>query len=327
MSLKLLAGACAAAILAAAASGAPAQQRVDGAIHSHNFLGQPVAPDEFQVMHATEFKGARKVAISVFNVAFPHENHFVANTHGANSMFVHSARSSMSTTLVGVDRATQQRITDRAYALFVEQLTAAGYEVVDQAELTRLAPEFGRWDALPNFSEGRFGAYVAPTGQSLRFLQGDAAKRDTSGMLGQQLSAFRVLDMPQAFTRSPYLAHDGDIGVIAVTLVVDYGVYSSSGEKKGFGAAKTSFRPGATIAAGNINDHGSMVAYWGPHSGGFPAYAFLQQPVYSARAFGSADGGEGDVTVSADPAQFEAAANDVVAEAVPKFVSVMAAAK
>lgn len=333
MTTKLRTAVAVALSLAATASitgSASGQVRNDGALVQHNAFGRAVVGDEVKVEHGSEFKGAHKVAISVFDVAFPDQNHFTANIHG--NMFHGAASSSMSTSLHGIDRATQQRIADKAYALFVAQLTAAGYEVVDQAELTRLAPEFGRWDTLPNFTEGRFGAYVAPTGQALRFLQGDAAKRDTSGMFGVPMTSFRALDRPQAFTRSPYIAHDGKLGIIAVTLVVDYGVYSSSGEAGHHGKAETGFRLGVTMAAGDIVDHGSLVEYWGQNSGGFPAYALLEKPVRSERAFATMEnvgGGEanGQSTVTADPTRFEAAADDVLAEAVPKLVAAMAAAR
>lgn len=330
MASRLHAALAAAIALALLPAAGGAQQRVNGAIQEHGFLGHAVSPDEIKVFHGSEFKGARRVAISVFDVAFPAENHFTANTRGRSVLggLSSSARASMRTQMSGVDRATQQRITDAAYALFVAQLTAAGYQVVDQTELARLAPEFATWPALPNFSEGRFGAYVAPTGQSLRFLQGDGAKRDTSGMFGQQAAAFRGLDRPVAFGRSPYIANTGDIGVIAVTLVVDYGVYSSSGESHRLGGgARTSFLPGVSIAAGDVVDHGSLVEYWGPHSGGFPAVALLQQPVRSERPFARVEGEEGDVTVTADADQFEAAAREALSVAVPKLVGVMVAAR
>src|SRR5450631_2518812 len=58
------------------------QERVNGAIQGRNFLGQSVSPDEIKVFHGSEFKGAHKVAISVFDVAFPDQNHFTANTRG-----------------------------------------------------------------------------------------------------------------------------------------------------------------------------------------------------------------------------------------------------
>jgi hypothetical protein len=326
---------CSLAILSAALTGLPAasQVRVNGAIQEHGFLGRAIPPAEVAIVHGSEFKGARKVAISVFDVAFAHENHFTANSHGHQLLggLSSSARSSMSTTMSGVDHATQQRIADRAYAMFVDQLKAAGYEVVDQAELGRRAPEFAQWEALPNFSEGRFGTYVAPTGQSLRFLQGDAAKRDTSGMFGQQTAAFRVLDTPLAFKRSPYIARDADLGIIAVTLVVDYGVYSSSGENNRLGAgARTGFLPGVAIAAGNVADHGTLLEYWGTHSGGFPAYALVQQPIRSERPFGAQQDVSHsalDAAIVADPKLYEAAANEVIDQASLKLVSVMAAGR
>ena len=304
-------------------------------IQQRGLFGIAVAPDEFVVVHDSEFKGAQRVAISVFNVAFPNSNEFTAESRGTSLLgrYATSAKASVRTTLTGVDRATQQRIADKAYALFVDQLKAAGFEVVENEELIRLAPEYATWEALPNFSEGRYGAYVAPTGRALRFLQGDADQRDTSGMFGRQTSLLRRgFDRPQAFARSPYIANAGNLGIIAVTLVVDYGVYASTGQviKAGAGA-KVGFKPGLTIAAGNHVDHGTLIEYWGPRSGGFPAAAFLAKPVYSDREFGTVGSGDTaedvSASVTADPAKFEAAANEVVAIAVPKLVSVMAAAK
>ena len=326
---------CGFAVFWGALGGLPAtaQERVNGAIQERGLLGRAVSPKEVAVVHGSEFKGARKVAISVFDVAFAHENHFTANSNGRSILggLSSSARSSMSTTMSGVDRATQQRIADRAYAVFVDQLKAAGYEVIDQAELGRLAPEFAKWEALANFSEGRFGTYVAPTGQSLRFLQGDTAKRDTSGMFGQANASFRALDTPLAFKRSPYIAQAANLGIIAVTLVVDYGVYSSSGESNRLGAgAKTSFLPGVAIAAGNLVDHGTLVEYWGTHSGGFPAYALVQQPIRSDRPFGAQQDVSRsalDAAVVADPKLYETAANEVIDQAASKLVNVMAASR
>jgi hypothetical protein len=328
------------AAMVAAVSAAPAalaQERIDGVIQQRGAFGRVIVPDEFGVFHDSEFKGAKKVAISVFNVAFPNHNEFTATTKG-NSItgrFSTSAQSSFSSDLKGVDAATQQRIADKAYALFVERLKAAGFEVIDTAELTRLAPEYATWDALPNFSAGRYGAYVAPTGMALRFLPGDTAKRDTSGAMGG-FTAFRVLDRTQAFLRSPYIAHDAGIGIIAVTLVLDYGVYSTSGYSgKLYGGAQVGFKPGVAAGAGNHMDSGSLIEYWGPNSGGFPAQAFLQKPVLSELPFATRDEDQDAadpaaslvVRLTADPVKFEAAASEVLAIAVPKLVGVIAAAK
>lgn len=106
------------------------------------------------------------------------------------------------------------------------------------------------------------------------------------------MSAFRALDRPIAFDRSPYIARDGNIGVLAVTLVVDYGAYSSSGGQRSFGKASASFSPSVTIAGGDAVDHGTMLEYWGPRSGGFPAVAFLERPIRSEQPFGAVEGAE-----------------------------------
>ena len=334
--------ATAAALLAAALTApAVAQQREHGAIVEHGFLQQKIQPDAIKVFHGSEFKGAHRIAISSFSVAFPSENHFFAAARGGGlgSLMGGGAKASMDTSLTGVDRATQQRIADRAYAMFVAQLTAAGYEVVDAAGLAAAAPEYATWAPVPNYSSGRFGTYVAPSGRQLYWLQGDTDKRDTSGRFGSFGASMRVFDTPIAFKRSPYIARDGKLGIVAVTLVVDYGLDSSNGERK-YGKAEVGFEPGVNIAAGNAVDHGSLLEFWGPSSGGFPAYAFVQQPIVSTRDFATASSiGEGlskkemkdihvqDVRLVADPAKFEAAADEVVAKAVPALVAAMAVGK
>jgi hypothetical protein len=314
-----------------------AQERIDGVIQQRGAFGRVVVPDEFGLFHDSEFKGAKKVGISVFNVAFPNHNEFTATTKGNSflSRISTSAQSTFSSDMTGVDPATQQRIADKAYAGFVDGLKAAGYEVVSEAELARLAPEFATWDALPNFSPGRYGAYVAPTGMKLRLLPGDTAKRDTSGAMGG-FAAFRALDRTQAFLRSPYVAHDAGVGIIAVTLVLDYGVFSTSGYSgKLYGGSQVGFKPGVTAGAGNHIDSGTLLAYWGTDSGGFPAWAYLQRPVISTLPFAARDEDKDAadaaaslvVRLTADPVRFEAAATEVLAIAIPKLVGVMAAGR
>ena len=320
--LAVLARTLAAAALALAALPAAAQNREMGAIQQGGLFGRTIAPDEFKIFHGSEFKGAHKVAISVFNVAFPDENHFTAPSMGRAQLFSRSGPV-LRTTLSGVDQATRQRIADKAYALFVKQLTAAGYEVVDQTELARLAPEFSTWTPQPNFSQGKYGTYAAPTGRSVMFLPGDASKRDTtSNAFGTQTAIFALAAGTQAFKRSPYIAHDGNIGIIAVNIVVDYGVYSDT-------HGRASFQPNVTIGAGNVIDRATQIEYWGTHSGGFPAYAFLQQPILRAdREFlASQNGDDRAIDVVADPAKFEFAAAEVMGVAVPKLVAVMASGR
>ena len=312
-------------------------QRVDGMIMQRGAFGRMSAPDEFIQFNEKEFRGAKKLAIAVFNVAFPKDNEFTATANGSAGLglFSSSSSSTFSSTMKGVDPETQQRIADKAYSLFVEKLQSAGYELVDAAELARAAPEYATWDALPNFSPGRYGAYVAPTGRKVFAMPRDTDKRDTSGHFSVLNAGMRsVLDKTPAVSRSPYIANTAEMGVLAVTLVVDYGVYSSSGNTTKFSSKSTvGFKPGVTIGAGNHMDSGSYISYWGPHSGGFSASAYLQQPVFVERAFGTVDNvsdpdGNGAalfVNLKADPKAFEDAANEALAIAVPKFIGLMVA--
>lgn len=317
------------AILACAVP-ALAQKTVNGVMMQRGFLGQRVTPGEMSVIGGSNFKGAHRVAITVFNVAFPDDNHLVAKTSGHIGGFVSSAKSDLRTTMTGVDHATRQRIADQAYKTFVAQLTAAGYDVVDNAELLKLAPEYATWMPEPNFSQGRYGTYVAPTGRSLYWWQGDKMKRNETGAFDYQMSGIKMItDKPQAFARSAYIAYAAQVGAIGVTLVVDYGVYSTSGvSKRSFGGkAAASFLSGVTVAAGSGVDRATSLTYWKPNSGGFGAMASLQLPVRSEAPFIVDRGSQGavDAAIVADPVKFEAAANDVVGQTLPKFVSVMAA--
>jgi hypothetical protein len=287
--------------------------------------GQKVAGD-FLIQHSDGFKGAKRVSISVFNVAFPNENALTANMHAQNNIAAYHKSSTLHTRLQGVDQATRQRVADAAYSSFVDELKLAGFEVVGHDELARLTPEYATWTPVPNFSLGRYGVYVAPTGRAVYMLQGDTAKRDISGKKGQLLSPFRALDRPQAFTRSPYLAHDGNLGILAVTLVIDYGVYSTTGETKKLKVEpKVDFLQGVTAQAGSFADTGTLVEYWGPKSGGFAAIAVLAAPVRSDQLFAEVTGGDGDVVVKADAAKFEQAALEVAHIANAKLVAAIAA--
>lgn len=287
--------------------------------------GQMVAGD-FLIQHSDEFKGAKRVAITVFNVAFPDENSLTANVRAKNNIAAYHNSSTLHTSMQGIDQATQQRIADAAFVDFVDALKAAGYDVVGQEELTRLAPEYATWTAVPNFTKGRFGSYVAPKGRSVYFLMGDSAKRDQSGQKAQLLSPFRALDRTQALTRSAYVANTANLGAIAVTLVIDYGIYSTTGEgKKLKEKPKVEFHEGVVAQSGSFADTGTMVDYWGPKSGGFAAIAVLAAPIRSDQPFAEVTGGNGDVLVKADPAKFEQAGLEVARDATAKLVAAMVA--
>jgi hypothetical protein len=296
---------------------------------------------DFQIQHSDGFKGAKKVAISVFNVAFPEQN---VQTAKATTSYKFGSLSALGTAMenkvtktksayqhteiTGIDQVTRQHIADAAYADFVARLTQAGYEVVTTDDLTKMAPEYATWTAQPNFSQGRFGTYVAPTGRKVYWMTGDQAKRDPSGQWDKRFNMLSLQDRTQAYNRSPYLANTADIGVIAVTLVIDYGTYKNTGDTKKFNAKmEVSFESGVVAQAGAIVDSATLAEYWGPKSGGFPAVAYLLTPLVSDLPFGAVDdggNGEGEVIVKADARKFEAAADEVAKAANAKLIGAMA---
>lgn len=273
--------------------------------------------------NGSQIKGMQRVVITVFNVAFPDD--FTLKAKSGGTFMGRMAMSSFSrihTHLNGIDLPTRQAIADHAYADFVAQLKSAGFEVVDQQQLAAAAPEITSWKSLPNGSRGRFGTYVAPTGMALHFMPGDTDNRSTSGMFGQAMVGLRALDRTQAYQRSPYVARDAKATAIAVTLVVDYGVYSSSGNRRGFGKkVSTGFEEGATIAAGIPGDDATVIRVWNSHSGGFPTQLTLQQPVISDADIGPADSTPGDFVIQSSPALFTPPAIDVIERANGAIVS------
>ena len=204
----------------------------------------------------------------------------------------------------------------------------AGNEVVGPDALTRLTPQYATWTANPNFSQGRYGTYVAPTGRKLFFLRSDTANGDSQGNLSKLSASFRGFQSPQAFQRSPYIAHNGKIGVIAVTLVVDCGIYVNAGDTKKFNAAmEVCCFPSVTVQSGNFYDTGILLEYWGPASGSFPAVAALVAPLTSDLPFGKTfNGGLGEVTMQADGQLFATAAAEVAQAAYAKLVGALSTA-
>ena len=294
-----------------------AQQVERGVTVQRGWLNTRKAIEPLNIVNSSgdQLKDMRRVVITVFNVAFPDDFTMKASSSGVSSTLnlISHSKSSIHTHLDGIDPATRQAIADHAYADFVAQLKAAGFDVLDPRQLAAAAPEVTTWTAVPNETRGRFGSYVAPTGLALHLMPGDTDHRATSGMFGQQMAAFRVLDRTQAYQRSPYVARDANATAIAVTLVIDYGVYSSSGNRRGFGKkVSTGFEEGATVAAGTAIDNATVVRVWNSHSGGFPTQLTLQQPVISDADIGPADSTPGDFVVKSSPALFAPAAIDVI---------------
>ena len=321
-----LTAACSALSLAPTAS---AQQIEHGVTVQRGWFNSRAAIEPIQVKNTNgdQIKGMQRVAISVFNVAFPDDYHLKVTSNGSAGSFITHRSSELDTKLVGMDLATRQRITDAAYADFVAELKAAGFDVVDQAALVAAAPEISTWESLPSGTHGRFGTYVAPTGMSVHMMPGDAAsQRATSGMFGSLNLVVSLAGTTQAYKRSAYVARDANSYVLAVSMVVDYAVYSSSGDRKGFGKrVSQEFEEGATVAAGSIINPATIVRVWNTHSGGFPTFLTLQQPVISNADIGPSTGSAGDWTITTTPQLFTPPATDVIGRTNGAFVATLAA--
>lgn len=310
-----------------------AQQQIEkGVTVQRGWFNSRTAIEPIQVkdLNGSQIKGMQRVAISVFNVEFPDEYRLQATSSGSAGNMVSHRSATLNTRLVGMDLATRQKIADVAYADFVAELKAAGFDVMDHAALIAAAPEMASWASLSNGSQGRFGTYVAPTGFVVYPMSGDTNKRKPGGggMFGQLNQVVSMAATSQAYKRSAYVARDANTYVLAVSMVVDYAVYSTSGNRRGFGKrVSAGFEKGATVAAGTIGDPATTVRVWNTHSGGFPTLLTLQQPVISDADIGPETGSPGDWTITTTPELFAPPAIDVIKRANGALVGVLAAGR
>ena len=132
----------------------------------------------------------------------------------------------------------------------------------------------------------------------------------------------------QAYKRSAYVARDANTYVLAVSMVVDYAVYSSTGDRKGFGKrVSQGFEKGATVAAGTLINPATTVRVWNTHSGGFPTLLTLQQPVISDADIGPITGSPGEWIFTTTPALFTPPATDVIQRANGAIVATLVAGR
>jgi hypothetical protein len=284
-----------------------------------------IEPIQVKNTNGDQIKGMQRVAISVFNVAFPDDFDVKVTSNGkAGSMMSHRS-AEMHTNLVGMDLATRQSITNAAYADFINELKAAGFEVLNHTALVAAAPELSTWENLPSGTHGRYGTYVAPTGMSVNMMPGDTASdRVTTSAFSSLKLSFNAL-RSQANSRSAYVARDANTYVLAVSMVVDYAVYSTSGNRIGFGKrVNVGFEKGANVAAGSLMNPATVVRVWNTHSGGFPTLLTLQQPVISDVDIGPDSGSPGYWTVTTTPALFTPPATEVIQRANGAMVALLA---
>ncbi|AXQ31409.1 hypothetical protein D0B54_23180 [Solimonas sp. K1W22B-7] len=223
---------------------------------------------------------SKRVAVAGFRVVFINYNTISAQVRASYlpGRDTSGAKASMNVTLEGVDSATLQAITDKAYADFLAQLAAAGREVVPASELASFHAEVEP-SAQPYTKEvlGAKGTAFAPTGTPLFFTYADAGWTDKTPF---NQKSYRLL--------AP-LSEKLQAIVVAPLIVVDFANMSSSGNRSGLMARDAEV--GASLAMAVKAFTTPMIRAEESRSGmtskGEEANASLQQGIGSELAFGT----------------------------------------
>lgn len=189
----------------------------------------------FGAKTVTAFAKTNRVAVSGFRVVFVTHNEaraFVGATYLPGGVERGSARAKMEVDLRGVDDATLQKITDEAYKLFVDQLKAAGREVVVPDAATYA--EFKTVPVPQPVDSGLLkGKAFSPTGMPLWWQVGDSW--GDAGLSQKNMRAFNKQSEAMSAPVS-----------IAPMIVIDFAHMQSSGRKSGLIARRAEV--GASLA-------------------------------------------------------------------------------
>jgi len=176
----------------------------------------------FGAKTVTAFAKSNRVAVGGFRVVFV--------THNEARAFVRasylpgrdtgSARAKMEVDLKGVDDATMQAITDQAYKTFIEQLKAAGREVITADQMQPSYAAFKVNPAVPQEVKTGLlrGLAFSPTGVPLWWQVGDAW-----GDAGLGQKNMRAFNKQSEALGAPV--------TIAPMIVIDFAHMSSSGNR------------------------------------------------------------------------------------------------
>ncbi len=187
----------------------------------------------FGAKTVTAFAKSNRVAVPGFRVVFVTHNEARAIVRASYlpGRETGTAKAKMEVDLKGVDDATLQAITDRAYKLFVDQLTAAGREVVPVTEFA------GYKTVTPVPQEVNTGLLrgkaFTPAGLPLWWQVGDAW-----GDAGLSQKNMRAFNMSSEAMKAAI--------VVAPLIVVDFAQMQSSGNRSGLLARRAEV--GATLS-------------------------------------------------------------------------------
>lgn len=192
----------------------------------------------FGAKTVTAFAKSNRVAIGGFRVVFVTHNEaraFVGASYLPGGVERGAAKAKMEVDLQGVDDATMQAITDRAYQRFVEQLKAAGREVLTPEELQPTYAEFKTQPSTPMAVDVGLlkGKAFAPTGMPLWWQVGDSW-----GDAGLGQKNMRAFNKQSEALKAPI--------TIAPMIVIDFAHMQSSGNRSGLIARRAEV--GASLA-------------------------------------------------------------------------------
>ncbi|HEX8151555.1 MAG TPA: hypothetical protein VF698_00455 [Thermoanaerobaculia bacterium] len=176
----------------------------------------------FGAKTVTAFAKSNRVAVSGFRVVFVTHNEaraVVRASYMPGGRETGAARAKMEVDLKGVDDATLQKITDDAYKLFLDQIRAAGREVVvpDAASYAAFKVAAAPQEVNTGLLKGKA---FTPTGIPLWWQVGDAW--GDAGLGQKNMRAFN--DQSKAL-EAPI--------TIAPLIVVDFAQMESSGNRSG----------------------------------------------------------------------------------------------
>jgi hypothetical protein len=191
----------------------------------------------FGAKTVTAFAKTNRVAVSGFRVVFVTHNEaraMVRATYLPGGVETGNARAKMEVDLKGVDDATLQAITDDAYRLFIDQLKAAGREVVTPEEMKDTYAAFKVAAVPQDVNAGPLkGKAFSPTGMPLWWQVGDAW-----GDAGLGQKNMRAFNEQSKALNAPV--------TIAPVIVVDFAHMQSSGNHSGL--VRRRAEVGATLA-------------------------------------------------------------------------------
>lgn len=283
-----------------------------------------------KVTRGGELKGKSAFALGAFRVAFVTQD---AAAAAARGIFGGSA-AKISAELVGVDRALMQKIADEIYADFLKQAAAKGYTVVESSSLLKTSAAYAALTPAENFSVGRLGTFVIPTGQRSVALASDARAKEEKGT-GGFAARFNIVGdqvaKAPAYDAFPVAAEQAGAPVLAVTIAVNFANFKASSS---LGGSKASLAVGATIDGRNKLEilPSTAILAWDKGTGSCAlcqAQFGLEGQIYSDAVIGNYDGSGTQNNqagaVTADPAAYEKSVLAVAAQAIDLLLGAVAA--